>query len=171
MVVQLWFELYRPPSSKEAELLEEVLASWFMLGRLGAYNTQNLQVASPASCLLAKGNASMTMIACMLSYHLSVRTPYQTVGYWALTLPAAITESLVPCKQLQCAHLLWRAWWCLERGIINCQMRYLNSQAFYAAGEDMSYMDYDAEECDTGMQATFHDMSQMELQDNWARCW
>lgn len=47
----------------------------------------------------------------------------------------------------------------------------LNSQAFYAAGEDMSYMDYDAEECDTGMQATFHDMSQMELQDNWARCW
>ena len=50
VVVQLWFELYRPPSSKEAELLEEVLASWFMLGRLGAYNTQNLQVASPA-CL------------------------------------------------------------------------------------------------------------------------
>ena len=43
-VVQLWFELYRPPSSKEAELMEEVLASWFMLGRLGAYNTQNLQV-------------------------------------------------------------------------------------------------------------------------------
>lgn len=45
-MVQLWFELYRPPSSKEAELLEEVLASWFMLGRLGAFNTQNLQVAS-----------------------------------------------------------------------------------------------------------------------------
>ncbi|KAL3144930.1 hypothetical protein ABBQ32_003437 [Trebouxia sp. C0010 RCD-2024] len=82
----MWFELYRPPSSKEAELLEEVLASWFMLGRLGAFNTQNLQ-------------------------------------------------------------------------------------AFYAASEDMSYMDYDAEECDTGMQATFHDMTQMELQDNWARCW
>lgn len=42
--VQLWFELYRPPSPREAELLEEVLASWFMMGRLGAYNAQNLQV-------------------------------------------------------------------------------------------------------------------------------
>lgn len=48
--MQLWFEMYRPPSSKEAELLEEVLASWFMLGRLGAYNTQNLQVTTPTSC-------------------------------------------------------------------------------------------------------------------------
>lgn len=49
-VVQLWFELYRPPSPREAELLEELLASWFMLGRLGAYNAQNLQVEyCPAS--------------------------------------------------------------------------------------------------------------------------
>ena len=42
--VQVWFELYRPPSGREAEMLEEVLASWFMLGRLGAFNAQNLQV-------------------------------------------------------------------------------------------------------------------------------
>ena len=49
-LVQLWFELYRPPSPREAELLEELLASWFMLGRLGAYNAQNLQVKyCPAS--------------------------------------------------------------------------------------------------------------------------
>ena len=48
--MQLWFELYRPPSPREAELLEELLASWFMLGRLGAYNAQNLQVEyCPAS--------------------------------------------------------------------------------------------------------------------------
>lgn len=82
----MWFELYRPPSSKETELLEEVLASWFMLGRLGAFNTQNMQ-------------------------------------------------------------------------------------AFYGASEDMSYMEYDADDLESAMQATFHDMSQMELQDNWARCW
>ena len=44
--VQIWFDLYRPPSGREADLLEEVLASWFMLGRLGAYNAQNLQVRS-----------------------------------------------------------------------------------------------------------------------------
>lgn len=42
--MQLWFDLFRPPSGREADLLEEVLASWFMLGRLGAYNAQNLQV-------------------------------------------------------------------------------------------------------------------------------
>lgn len=67
-MVQLWFELYRPPSSKEAELLEEVLASWFMLGRLGAFNTQNLQVALPTSCMLATGSATTTMIvACATS--------------------------------------------------------------------------------------------------------
>ena len=44
LVVQLWFDLFRAPSGREADLLEEVLASWFMLGRLGAYNAQNLQV-------------------------------------------------------------------------------------------------------------------------------
>lgn len=46
LAMQLWFELYRPPSGRESDLLEEVLASWFMLGRLGAYNAQNLQVPS-----------------------------------------------------------------------------------------------------------------------------
>ncbi|KAL0054069.1 hypothetical protein WJX82_003237 [Trebouxia sp. C0006] len=82
----MWFELYRPPSPREVELFEEVLASWFMMGRLGAYNAQNLQV-------------------------------------------------------------------------------------FYKANEDISYMDYEAEECDSGLHAFFHDMTQIELQDNWARCW
>lgn len=48
--VQVWFELYRPPSGREAELLEEVLASWFMLGRLGAFNAQNLQVCFQHAC-------------------------------------------------------------------------------------------------------------------------
>lgn len=82
----MWFELYRPPSPREVELFEEVLASWFMMGRLGAYNAQNLQV-------------------------------------------------------------------------------------FYKASEDISYMDYEAEECDSGLHAFFHDMTQIELQGDWARCW
>jgi len=42
---------------------------------------------------------------------------------------------------------------------------------FYKANEDISYMDYEAEECDSGLHAFFHDMTQIELQDNWARCW
>ncbi len=32
-------------------------------------------------------------------------------------------------------------------------------------------MDYEAEECDSGLHAFFHDMTQIELQENWARCW
>ena len=44
-------------------------------------------------------------------------------------------------------------------------------QVFYQASDDISYLDYDAEECETGLQSFFHDMSQMEMQDNWARCW
>lgn len=44
-------------------------------------------------------------------------------------------------------------------------------QVFYKANEDISYMDYEAEECDSGLHAFFHDMTQIELQDNWARCW
>ena len=47
----------------------------------------------------------------------------------------------------------------------------MNVQVFYQASDDISYLDYDADECETGLQSFFHDMSQMEMQDNWARCW
>lgn len=32
-------------------------------------------------------------------------------------------------------------------------------------------MDYEAEECDSGLHAFFHDMTQIERQGNWARFW
>lgn len=40
----IWIELYSPPSASELEMTQEVVNSWFMLGRLGAYNSANLQV-------------------------------------------------------------------------------------------------------------------------------
>lgn len=40
----VWLELYRPPTGADLELLQEVLNSWFLLGRLGGYNSGNLQV-------------------------------------------------------------------------------------------------------------------------------
>jgi hypothetical protein len=40
----VWMELYSPPSPAEAEMLQEVVNSWFMLGRLGGFNASNLQV-------------------------------------------------------------------------------------------------------------------------------
>ncbi|KAK9818273.1 hypothetical protein WJX72_009883 [[Myrmecia] bisecta] len=82
----LWLELYDPPSIQERQLLEEVLSSWFMLGRLGGFNGMNLQV-------------------------------------------------------------------------------------FHKGSDESSYMDYDAEECESALQAFFHDMSNLETQGNWCRCW
>lgn len=46
---QLWMEMFEPPSEGELEMVEEVLKSWFMVGRLGGYNGMNLQV-SCSSC-------------------------------------------------------------------------------------------------------------------------
>jgi len=40
----IWIELYDPPSGGSGELLQEVINSWYMLGRLGAYDSSNLQV-------------------------------------------------------------------------------------------------------------------------------
>jgi hypothetical protein len=48
--MQLWMEMYEAPSEGEAELVEEVLKSWFMVGRLGGFNGMNLQVGLPPTC-------------------------------------------------------------------------------------------------------------------------
>ena len=47
MSVQIWFELYRPPTKDDKDLLETVLESWFLIGRLGGFNGMNMQVRSP----------------------------------------------------------------------------------------------------------------------------
>lgn len=40
----IWIELYEPAVGGAAEMLQEVVNSWFMLGRLGGYDSSNLQV-------------------------------------------------------------------------------------------------------------------------------
>jgi len=42
--VWLWFEFSTVPSETEKQYLEEVLNSWFFLGKLGGFNAENLQV-------------------------------------------------------------------------------------------------------------------------------
>lgn len=42
---QLWLEFRDEPVLGEREMLEGVLKSWFAVGKLGGYNSQNLQVA------------------------------------------------------------------------------------------------------------------------------
>lgn len=40
----IWLEFETVPSSGEQQYLEEVFNSWFYLGKLGAFNAENLQV-------------------------------------------------------------------------------------------------------------------------------
>ncbi|MCO5560907.1 hypothetical protein L7F22_014527 [Adiantum nelumboides] len=39
----IWLELYKPPSQKDIEVIGGVFRSWYLLGRLGAFNGLNLQ--------------------------------------------------------------------------------------------------------------------------------
>jgi Protein of unknown function (DUF3531) len=42
--VWMWFEFPNLPSEMEKQYLEELLSSWFYLGKLGGFNAENLQV-------------------------------------------------------------------------------------------------------------------------------
>lgn len=42
--VWIWFEFSTVPSELEKQYVEEVFNSWFFLGKLGAFNAENLQV-------------------------------------------------------------------------------------------------------------------------------
>ncbi|XP_020693501.1 uncharacterized protein LOC110107570 [Dendrobium catenatum] len=42
----IWFELYSAPSDRDLDLLGSVIQSWYVMGRLGAFNSSNLQLAS-----------------------------------------------------------------------------------------------------------------------------
>ena len=44
--LQIWLEMAAPPSEDDFDMLDTVLTSWFMIGRLGGYNSMNLQAKS-----------------------------------------------------------------------------------------------------------------------------
>ena len=55
---QIWLELYSEPSKVERDTLEVLLQSWMTLGRLGGFNSQNLQVLSQCTrpvCAMQQG--------------------------------------------------------------------------------------------------------------------
>ncbi|KAF3772642.1 hypothetical protein EJ110_NYTH57360 [Nymphaea thermarum] len=39
----IWFELYGAPSDRDVDLIGSVIQSWYVMGRLGAFNSSNLQ--------------------------------------------------------------------------------------------------------------------------------
>ncbi len=50
----MWIELHRQATDDDLDLLEAVLSSWFMIGRLGGFNAMNLQasLASPVHVVI-----------------------------------------------------------------------------------------------------------------------
>jgi hypothetical protein len=42
----VWLEFVVPPAQREKELLQSTLKSWFVVGKLGGFNSQNMQVCS-----------------------------------------------------------------------------------------------------------------------------
>lgn len=42
----IWFELYGAPTDRDVDLIGSVIQSWYVMGRLGAFNSSNLQLAN-----------------------------------------------------------------------------------------------------------------------------
>ncbi|MCS7225561.1 MAG: DUF3531 family protein [Gloeomargarita sp. SKYB31] len=40
----IWVEFAQPPDTQARQYLEEIFSSWFLLGKLGGFNAENLQV-------------------------------------------------------------------------------------------------------------------------------
>jgi hypothetical protein len=81
----IWLEFETPPVNMEQQYVEELFSSWFLMGKLGGFNAENLQVQD--------------------------------------------------------------------------------------AGLDISYLDYDEESADNSFMALMHNMSEVEYEGKWARCW
>ncbi|HEY9296367.1 MAG TPA: DUF3531 family protein [Phormidium sp.] len=81
----IWLQFPTVPSPREKQYVEELFDSWFLLGKLGAFNAENLQIQD--------------------------------------------------------------------------------------TGIDISYMDYDQDTADDTFMALMHNMSEVEYQGTWGRCW
>lgn len=81
----IWLQFPTVPSPREKQYVEELFDSWFLLGKLGAFNAENLQIQD--------------------------------------------------------------------------------------TGIDISYMDYDQDAADDTFMALMHNMSEVEYQGTWGRCW
>ncbi|KAK1257095.1 hypothetical protein QJS04_geneDACA019246 [Acorus gramineus] len=42
----IWFELYGAPSDRDVDLVGSVFQAWYVMGRLGAFNSSNLQLSN-----------------------------------------------------------------------------------------------------------------------------
>lgn len=65
--VQIWVELARPASADQRELLDYVFQAWYALGRLGGFNSLNLQARRLAPCSAAQQPAAFVALLLQVS--------------------------------------------------------------------------------------------------------
>mmetsp|Transcript_1680 Transcript_1680/g.4354 ORF Transcript_1680/g.4354 Transcript_1680/m.4354 type:complete len:370 (+) Transcript_1680:216-1325(+) len=71
-------------------------------------------------------------------------------------------------KEREMVSEVFLAWFTLGRlTAFNCS----NQQLFHNATGDVSFYDYDHEQLESGLSASFHEMSEPEFKDNWCRVW
>jgi hypothetical protein len=77
----IWLEFRTIPSSMEKQYIEEVFNAWFYLGKLGAFNAENLQVQDQGIDIsymeYETGTANSVMMALMHNM-----TEFQYRGVW-----------------------------------------------------------------------------------------
>ncbi|CAN0873407.1 hypothetical protein LINGRAHAP2_LOCUS10365 [Linum grandiflorum] len=104
----IWFELLGSPSDRDVALLGGVIQSWYVMGRLGCFNSSNLQV-------------------------------------WL--------------------HFLFR----LSRRLQGIN---IHPYTWQLGSSSMEYDPlYDSEKASQAMPSSFHDIGDVEFQDNWGRVW
>ncbi|HAC63889.1 MAG TPA: DUF3531 domain-containing protein [Cyanothece sp. UBA12306] len=79
--VWIWLEFETSPSPMEQQYIEEVFNSWFYLGKLGAFNAENLQVQDQGIDISYMDYETSTINSIMMApMHNMAEFQYQ--GYW-----------------------------------------------------------------------------------------
>eukprot|EP00878_Enallax_costatus_P014906 GHUV01015606.1.p2 GENE.GHUV01015606.1~~GHUV01015606.1.p2 ORF type:complete len:274 (+),score=77.56 GHUV01015606.1:2115-2936(+) len=79
----VWIEMLVPPSERERELLQNTVRSWFVVGKLGGYNSGNLQVYYNNSDDLSYMDYDNTEVGGSYRSYMHSCTDVEFKGSWA----------------------------------------------------------------------------------------
>uniref|UniRef100_A0A9I9D1P9 Uncharacterized protein n=1 Tax=Cucumis melo TaxID=3656 RepID=A0A9I9D1P9_CUCME len=142
----IWFELIGSPTDRDVDLIGSIIQSWYVMGRLGAFNSSNLQSRTVGVTL-----AHLIWSRCcrsILPILVCVAFTHQLVS---LDVGEMVREEEEDAREKE------KNVWMLERNLANSSMEYNPV--------------YDADKGFKVMQSSFHDISDVEFQDNWGRVW
>jgi hypothetical protein len=135
-----------------------VLSSWYLLGRLGAFNSTNLQ-AGPAACTAAQPPLPLHTLCLLVPSSvpwLTGRLPLRT----ELSIAAAAAAGCRGSDALAVG-------WAVPPAVL---MYGAVLQVLYNQDGELEELEYDAEE-GAAVPATFHEMQPLEARGAWARFW